>query len=634
MARRDTQYFGADKRQRQQSLPAHNSTRTKAVITKDGRVVGSNRDLILFIVFCVVAVFLILQLVNLQIVQAADLSKEAKALRTTTIEVPAKRGTIYDRNYNVLAISVDATTIYANPKDIADPLKTAKALVGVLGGKEADYYSLLTQDTTFVYIRQKADVALAQKLKDKQTELKDAAAKAAYEKDPYATVPNTELHGIYYLKDTRRDYPYGDTGMQVIGKVDVDGNGLFGLEQMYDSVLKGRNGTTSAEYSRENEKRPLSGKPIPGSERNEVAPIDGSSIVISLDIDLQQYVETELSRVGKERKTENGNALVLDGGNGEIYAAASLPLAKRSMLTQEEVDKGAINLKPIVFGYEPGSTFKPITAAAVLEEKAMSLEEVLYVPFSRSYTEYTISDAHEHLSDMMDFKTIIAESSNVGISMVKDRISNEVYAQYLDKFGINSPTHVDFPGENTGSLSKVKDWTDVQTANIAFGQGVAVSSLQIASFYGAVANDGLKYNPHFLIDRPQSIEDGKYRATPEEIMSSKTATALHDMLKYVVSNGTGQAAAIDGYTMAGKTGTAEKAAPEGGYLPDNYIVSFVGFFAGSDSKLTCITSMDNPEGAEGNAPTGPLFASIMKFAANRYMIEPSVSSNVQAGGEQ
>ncbi len=634
MTRRENRYPDDSSRRERRYSSTESIPRTKAIITKDGRVIGSNRDLKIFIVFCVAAVALVFQLINLQIIQAADLSSDAKNQRTTKINVPAKRGTIYDRNYNVLAVSVDATTIYANPKDIEQPQKTAKVLAEVLGGKEADYLKLLTQDTTFVYIKQKADVDLAKKLMEKEETLSDAAEKAAYEIDPYAKVPNTELHGIYYLKDTRRDYPYGDIAMQVIGMVDVDNKGLFGLEQMYDGILKGKDGTTVAEYSRQSADRPLSGKPIPGSERQETAPVNGSDIVISLDIELQQHVEKELAATGKDRNTENGNTLVLDGATGEIYAAASLPLAKRGILTQEDIDKGTINLKSITTGYEPGSTFKPITAAAVLEEKALSMEEILYVPFSRQYTEYKISDSHAHVTDMMDFKTIISESSNVGISMAKDRISNETYAAYLKKFGINQPTHVDFPGESTGSLDDVKNWSDVQTANISFGQGVAVSSLQIASFYGAVANDGVKHKPHFLIDRPQASQDVQYTSQGEQVFSAETADNLREMLEFVVSDGTGTKSAIDGYNIAGKTGTAEKAAPEGGYIPDEYIVSFVGFFSGSENKLTCITSMDNPDGAEGDAPTGPLFASIMKFAANRYMIEPTaVISNSQMGGE-
>jgi cell division protein FtsI (penicillin-binding protein 3) len=577
---------------------------------------------------------LIGQLVHLQVFAAPELSKEAQAQRTSEIVLPAARGTIYDRNGNVLAMSVEAVTIYANPREVVDPSATARVLADVLGGESQDYYEELIKDTTFVYIIQKADVDQAQKLKDRNQELKaQLESEAAAQKESGTTAStvtvasNTALYGINYLEDTKRVYPYGSIGAQVVGMVGLDDEGLFGLEQMYDSVLRGTDGKLSTEYSLRIEGRPLSGQPIPGSAREELAPVDGQDIIVSLDIDLQQYVESELARVGAERETNNGNTLVLDGGSGEIYAAASLPLLDRDNLNAEAIEAGAATVKSICVNYEPGSIFKAFTAAAVLEENAMDTEEELYVPATRTFSGYVVSDSHSRPDMTMSFRTIIAQSSNVGTSMVKDRLSDEVYASHLSRFGVGQPTHVDFPGEGIGILDPWEGWADIKSANISFGQGVMVSSLQIASFYGAVANDGIKYQPHFLIDRPQAARRAEFSNKTETIMRPETATTLRSMLTTVVTDGTGHAARIEGYSVAGKTGTAQKAAPDGGgYLPDDYIVSFVGFFADSDSKFVCIASMDNPIGADGNAPTGPLFASIMQFAANRYMIEPEEPS--------
>jgi cell division protein FtsI (penicillin-binding protein 3) len=565
---------------------------------------------------------LIGQLVHLQVFAVSTLTEEAKAQRTNEVIIPARRGTIYDRDGNVLATSVEATTIYANPREIADPRATASILSAVLGGKYDEYYEKLTEDTTFVYILQKADVALAETLQVRDQQLSEELAKEVHAEDPDARVPDTALHGIHYLEDTRRVYPYGSIGAQIIGMVDVDNNGLFGLEQMYDAVLRGTDGRLFTEYSLQTPDRPLSGQPIPGSDREELAPIEGQDIIISLDIELQQYVESQLAQMGTERETENGNVLVLDGASGEIYATASLPLIDRDNLNEEAIEKGATTVKAICLSYEPGSIFKPLTAAAVLEEGGMDVEEEIFVPASRTFDGYHVSDSHERPDMTMSFRTIIAQSSNVGISLVKERISDEAYASYLKRFGIGQPTHIDFSGESTGILDSWEDWSAIQSANITFGQGVTVSSLQVAAFYGAVANDGIKYQPHFLISQPQALEYLDISGKSERIMLSSTASTLESMLALVVTDGTGKTAGIEGYAVAGKTGTAQKAAPEGGYLSDNYIVSFVGFFAGSQSELVCITSMDNPIGAEGNAPTGPLFASVMQFAANRYMIEP------------
>jgi cell division protein FtsI (penicillin-binding protein 3) len=587
----------------------------------------------------------------------------SEAQRSGETILYAKRGRILDRNGNVLAETTDAMTIYAVPQEIKDPQATARVLADVLGGEYDDYYAKLSEaklnkDTTFVYILQKADVALAEALQARGHEYKerhmpfvhvfqnaelalDEALQACDQglEGQSATETRAQgfpdetsraaLHGIYYLKDTRRVYPHGAIGAQIIGMVGTDNTGLFGLEYMYDAVLRGTNGKLATEYSLQKENRPASGQPIPGSARERVEPIDGKDIVVSLDIELQQYVESELVRVGTEREAEGGNVLVLEGATGEITAAASLPLADRDNMDEEMIASGATTLKAICWGYEPGSIFKPLTAAAILEEGAMGIEDGLFAPAYRSIDGYTISDSHPRPDKDMSFRTIIAESSNVGISLAKERISDETYASYLKRFGIGQPTHVDFSGEETGILAPWETWSAVQSANISFGQGVTVSSLQVASFYGAVANDGIKYQPHFLVEQPQVLTQLNIADKSERIMPSATARTLEDMLISVVTDGTGKTAGIEGYVVAGKTGTAEKAAPNpaDGYLRNSYIVSFVGYLAESPNKLVCITSMDNPIGADGNAPTGPLFASIMQFAANRYMIEPQGQSD-------
>jgi cell division protein FtsI (penicillin-binding protein 3) len=557
----------------------------------------------------------------LQVIQAEAYGEQAREQRTSTLIEQARRGTIYDRNGNPLAISVEATTIYADPTEVENPRQTARVLAALLSTSEAEaaslealYLEALSQDTTFVYIRRQADVADAQSLQAYAAELLDVANNQDVAGSSANTGLTTALTGIHYLPDSKRVYPYGQIGAQIIGTVDVDNNGLSGLELMYDSILRGTEGSLTSERGRD-------GMPIPDGIIERIAPVDGQDIIISVDIELQQYVESELARMGEERACDNANALVLDGATGEIYATASLPLYDPNNLTQEQVEAGATQLKAISFAYEPGSIFKATTAAAVIEAGIMVPEDELDVPVSLTYGDYQVSDSHERGAQMMSLRTIISQSSNVGISLVEERVGATTYAGYLERFGFGQPTHVDYPGESLGLLADVDDWSAVQAANISFGQGVSVTSLQMASFYGAIANDGIRVSPHFLIDRPQSQIHVEYAS--EQLLTTDTANTLTDILTTVTTDGTGHAARIDGYLVAGKTGTAQKAAEWGGYLEDNYIVSFVGYFAESESKLVCITSMDNPIGAEGNAPTGPLFASIMEFAAGRYMIEPN-----------
>ena len=764
------------------------------------RTAGNRRDIVLFLFFCLLAAALIFQLVNLQVFASPWLQALAEPRRQDSSIIPAKRGIIYDRNYNVLAQTVNAITITAQPKQVADPQRTAETLAMMLGGKAEDYYRQLTVDANYVVISKAVDYGAGKALMDLDSDLdkvlkkqqakteqhglpdvdaspavdaklaaaqaarqaetggagaadsaadvggagdagaeggstgdaggtadaadtKDAAAEAAAAAaegasgaEDAADAANTAatvntanttadttgaaansgvnvqfpikaggeatrlkgkdnkqadkvekltgrnpLYGIYYEKTTRREYPYGDIGMQVIGKVsfqydEAAGKELLrgdsGIERQYNELLTGSDGLMSTEYSMEKYGRPLSGMPIPGSERQELAAIDGQDIVLSIDIQLQQFVEQKLVESGQERNCENGNALVLDGANGEILATASLPLASRKHLSQKDVQNGATNAKAISLSYEPGSIFKPLTAAALFEEKLVSPDDWFYVSYSRQFIQDSIHDSHPHPDIDMSFREIIAQSSNVGTSWAKDRISDPLYANYLKDFGICEYTGVDFPGEENGWVSKIdgdsepypynvlKDadnWADVRSANISFGQGINVTSLQMASFYGAVANDGIQHRPHFLVGTPQSgvkstnkesgFNDGSGVSDTDEsvgmrIMRSDTASSLQSLLRSVVTDGTGSKARIEGYNVAGKTGTAQKLI-DGVYSEQEYVVSFVGFLEASDSKLVCITSMDNPERAEYDAPTGPLFSSIMKYAADRYMIKPS-----------
>ena len=265
-------------------------------IGSDALADGSNRAAVAIAVFAVIALVFVGRLVYLQVIKSSEYSAMAQESRTANIETSPRRGTIYDRNGYVLATSVDATTIYANPYEVTDAKGEAKELAEILGGEAADYEALLTKDDiSFVYIKRKADVEVADRVKE------------------------LKLAGIYFLSDTKREYPYGQIGGQVIGTVNIDGEGLTGLELQYDDVLSGTGGKLVVERGRD-------GTPIPGGVKEEVAAVDGQDIIISLDISLQEKVEESLTQGVKDVNGESGNAIVMDAGTGEIYAAASLPL--------------------------------------------------------------------------------------------------------------------------------------------------------------------------------------------------------------------------------------------------------------------------------------------------------------------
>jgi len=645
-----------------QNRPVRGGAHNKATLTHKGKVKGSNREVVLFLFFGLMAIAIVAQLFNLQVLEAQAYSEQARWQRSGEARLEAKRGTIYDRNGIPLAMSVDATNICANLDEIENPSATAAILAEELGGDQAYYYEQLTQGSVYlleggvqdetlisshmtymggqlgdselfsqlaamrpvrsavyIYIQWRADVEEADRLKARNTELQEEIDKkyaALREEDR----PATALYGIHYEATTKRVYPYGQIGAQVIGSVDSEGVGVSGLELTYNSVLCGSNGSISTEWAQ-------GGVPIPGVAVERVDPVDGEDIIISIDIDFQAYVESELLRAGEEGNCNNANTLVLDSGTGEIYAAASLPLYDRENLNEEAVEQGAMVLKGVTTAYEPGSTFKIPTAVTALELGVVTPEEELFVPaylpfYSDGFYLHSISDAHQRGDEIMSFAGIIKQSSNVGASLIKERIDNYTFESYLRTFGFGGATHIDYPGESFGVLAPAEDWGLVQAANISFGQGVSVSSLQLVSFYGAIVNDGIRVQPHFLLERPQAQTSLTYKS--ERLMSSETAGQMTDIMVGVVADGTGRYAQIDGYTVAGKTGTAEKASEEGGYIGGEYIVSFAGFLAYSDSKLVCITSMDNPIGATTVAPTAPLYASIMGFAAEHYMITPDV----------
>ncbi|MDR2672200.1 MAG: penicillin-binding protein 2 [Coriobacteriales bacterium] len=610
------------------ATPGKNSKVSTATVDVFNRLLGSREGLVVAL-FVIIVLIIFVKLLMLTIVDAQALAAEGQEKRTLEYTLEARRGTIFDRNGSVLAASVEATTIYADPSKIVDPPKTAQVLSEVLGGTAQQYFEALTNDreSTFVYIAKKASPETAQKLKDSAQQYRDAevqAIKARGNDVPVEIV--TPLTGIGYLPDTKREYPYGHIGAQIIGAVNDENAGISGLEQTYDSILRGVDGKMVIQKGKamDQSQNPL---PIIGGIQEQVLAIDGQDIIISVDIELQQYLEYNLKAVADQRNCQNANALLLDGATGEIIAGASLPLYDREKVSVEDVAAGATTLKAITSPYEPGSTFKVCIAATALENSIMTPEDSLYCPAELDIYDYTIKDAVKRSDEEMTLSQIIARSSNVGASLMQQKVGDELFNNYLQRFGMGAFTHVDYPGETNGMLAALEDWNPVQAANISFGQGLQVSSLQMAGLYGAIANDGLLIQPHFLIARPQY--DSELVFDSRQVLEPVTARVVEDILRGVVTDGTGKAADLPGLDVVGKTGTAEIASPQGGYLASEFITSFVGYIDNSNSKLVFISSFDRPANYN-NAPSTPFFSIIMSFVANRYMITPVVEPDPQS----
>ena len=544
-----------------------------------------SRTRVVMAAFVALAAVFCCKLVYLQVIVADDYSAMAAQTRTVSFTTTARRGTIYDRNGTVLAVSVDATTIYANPSEVEDVAGTARALASVLGGEAQDYEQKLSGDkTTFAYIKRQADVDVAARVKE------------------------LSLAGIYFLDDTRREYPCGQIGGQVIGFCNVDGEGITGLELQYDDVLSGTPGTYSAERGR-------NGIPIPGGVQEDVPAVDGQDIMISLDIELQEYVEGRLKEGADAISAQGGTCVVMDGGTGEIYATATLPYLNPADMSV--VEEGADQLKAVTQAYEPGSVFKTVSVMTLLENNAMGPDDTLFCPAVIEADGYKVSDAHERDDATFTLRQILDQSSNVGVSLAVENMGFDKLYENILKYNLNEPTGVDYPGEASGTLQPFDQWARITGYNVSFGQGISVTPLQITRFYGALVNDGVEVTPHFLIEKPQTGETPTYAT--EDVISNKAAIpTMVDMLKTVVTDGTGKPAQIEGFQVAGKTSTAEVA--EGGtYKKGVYNLCFTGFLADSSSQLVCFVGA-NEVPSTGNV--AGIFKDIMTCAIDRFKISP------------
>ena len=549
---------------------------------------SSSRLSLLLFSFLAIALIWVGRLVYLQVIKASEYSEAAAASRTVNIDIPAHRGTIYDRNGNVLATSVDATTVYANPKEVEDVSATAAALADALGGSADDYRDLLQKDTTFVYLKRKADVDEADALKERG------------------------LAGIYFIDDTKRVYPYGKVAGQVLGFVDVDGNGVSGLELYYDDILSGTPGKLVMQ-------RGGSGMSIPGGTEVDDPAQDGQDIVVSIDIDMQSYLEKRLAEGVEEIGGEDGSAVLMDASTGDLLAIASTPYFDPADPSGSEV--GSDSLKAVTQAYEPGSIFKTVSMAAMLEAGVVTPDTTVYAPAGLAADEYVITDAHERGDMTMTARYVMQESSNVGISLlVEGHLGFPPLYDKIVSYGLNDATGVDYPGEASGYLaSNVESWSQILKYNVTFGQGISVTPLQMTRFYGALVNDGVACTPHLLLSKPQSQETVAYEQ--EKIVDDDAIGPMVSMLETVVEEGTGTGAAIDGYTVAGKTGTAEYVDEETGqYAKSSYNLDFVGVLPDASTPLVCFVGVNHVP-YERN--TTAVFRDIMSEAITRYRVVQS-----------
>ncbi len=543
------------------------------------------------IVLAIVAFLVVAKLISLQIVQSGQLGSAAEAMRTNVVKLQAKRGTIYDRKGNVLAMSQACKTIYCNPQLIKDPDAAADILAEDLGGDASSYLTTMDQSKAFAYVRRQVDKDKAERVKQ---DLKDA-----------------RIGGFYYLDDTKRVYPYGAVGSQVLGIVGVDGAGITGLELYYNDMLSGTDGSLIMEVGN-------GGTPIAGEGVQLSSAKDGADIVISLDAEIQKAAEETITQGVEHYTAESGTVVASDPTTGEILAACSTPLF--DVTDTSKIEDGATGLKAVSSSYEPGSIFKLLTFAIGIDEGFVTPETSFSVPPAIRVGDDLVRDDDKRSITMdMTVREILRRSSNTGTAlMAQTLLGADTFAEGIARFGIGQKTGIDYPGETEGIVASRDDYGGASVGSMSFGQSLAMPAIQMVKAVGALADGGVLHTPHFLVRKNGEKVDWE---SPGSAVSAQTAAQMTDMMVNVVKNGTGTAAQVEGYDVAGKTGTGEQASASGGYK--GYLVSsLIGFAPAHDARVLVYVGL-NGTSYHGGDSAAPLFSTIMENALTNQGIRPS-----------
>jgi cell division protein FtsI (penicillin-binding protein 3) len=549
------------------------------------------RLIAMFVFFAFALLSIVVRLAVLQVSRAEAYQDEAMQQRVSTVTLPAWRGRILDRSGEPLAMSVPARDVYADPRYVTSPWPTARRLAAVLEVKVKPLARSLESHGTFVYVARHVPTDVA------------------------ARIEAMHLPGIDTLPVSTRSYPAGALAPQLLGFVNIDGKGISGLEMQYDAQLAGRPGERTWEHGSD-------GRPIVGGIDLERPPVPGVDVETTIDRDFQYQVQTALSQYVRMNHATGGMVIVMDPRTGDVYAMATTP-------GFDPNDPGASpprtwRNRPITDVYEPGSTNKVITAAAAVQEHALPLDQRLLVPWTMRVGDYTIHDSHPHAPERMTIGDIVAQSSNIGAVMVANRLGAAKMARYLSAFGLGRPTGVDFPYEAPGIMLPLSQWSDSSLATMAYGQGIAVTPLQMISVFATIANGGEWVQPRLV--RGTLDGDGFHPApapVTRRVVSESTAHTVTQMLAYAVADGTGTEAQVDGYQVAGKTGTARIPRPDGGYFTDRSIASFIGFLPAGNPKVVIAAILDRPTTVYGGIAAAPLFQTVARYAIERLGLTPA-----------
>ncbi|MBS1819854.1 MAG: transpeptidase family protein [Acidobacteria bacterium] len=530
------------------------------------------------------------RLVNLQVIQHADMVELAQRQQSQTNTLAAKRGDIVDRKGRVLATSVDADTIYAVPSVITDDDGTVRKLCEAFGDCTAkerkDLLERLKPKRHFIYVRRQVALDVAERVR------------------------KLNLEGVGTVKESHREYPNHELAAHVLGFVGIDSKGLSGIESAYEKSIRGKDGQVLVQTDAKGH----------AFSRFERPPTAGATVELTIDSFLQHIAERELRAGVIENHALGGTALVMDPHTGEVLAMANEPTFDPN--DYRAADERARRNRAVQDLYEPGSTFKVVTASAAIEERLMPVDTMIDVSGGRmSIGSRVVRDTHDY--GVLSFTDVIVKSSNVGAIRIGFKLGTDRLSDYVQKFGFGRPVSPDFPSESPGIVWERTKWTDSALASVSMGYQVGVTPLQMVTAVSTVANGGHYIEPRVL--RAVYRNGRRLAVKPKAIrqaISRDTAASMTAIMEQVVERGTATAAKIPGYTIAGKTGTANKLA-NGRYSSDTY-ASFVGFVPSVDPVATVLVVLDSPRGPNGHFG-GPVSAPIFKRIAEetlRYLRVP------------
>jgi cell division protein FtsI (penicillin-binding protein 3) len=543
----------------------------------------------------------------IQYVHGRELRERSDNQRNTQVSSQAKRATILDRHGSVFAINQDLISVYADPKVLRDkPDEIARKLAPLLDVSEARLLSVLQQKKRrFVWLKRNLD----------------------YERLNDIRQVTKSIYGVGYRTHGKRSYPKDELASHIIGYTNFENRGIDGIEHEYDTYLSTGNKSHLPESQSKSNRITADGKrrPIRPPQLYQQGGQYGRSVVLTLDEYIQHITETELIAGCEEWQARAGSAIVMHSKSGEILALANYPNYNLNHYSRSE--ESAKRNRAIWMQYEPGSVFKIVTAAALLNEKLMS-------PDSREYCEmgeYRLSNGHV-IHDIkpnawLTLSEIIAKSSNIGILKAAKHLDKEQLEVYTRRFGFGEKTGIDLPYERVGSLRGIQKWDDYTVASVPFGQGISVTPIQMLNAINVIATKGVLLQPYItrqIIDKDGSLIEQSSPQPIRRVVSAETAQAMTQMLVGVTEVGGGLRARVEGYAVAGKTGTAQKAERGKGYVEGKVVATFAGFLPAEDALLSIIVVVDEPAGAPlSSHVTAPIFQRIASEAM-RYLSQKNL----------